>query len=133
MAINSKIESDLLDIQKELTELNKIRTIDVKIVEEVISLTKDIITTYKEANTNAKRAYLSFFFKKILIENKKVVDTQYQPVIDVLNKAKLGILTTNGLPLKDLFCNHKLEFEITLSDIKILSEGLGFKTSYFQT
>jgi hypothetical protein len=98
MAINSKIESDLLDIQKELTELNKIRTIDVKIVEEVISLTKDIITTYKEANTNAKRAYLSFFFKKILIENKKVVDTQYQPVIDVLNKAKLGILTTNGLP-----------------------------------
>lgn len=97
MAINSKIESDLLDIQKELTELNKIRTIDVKIVEEVISLTKDIITTYKEANTNAKRAYLSFFFKKILIENKKVVDTQYQPVIDVLNKAKLGILTTNGL------------------------------------
>lgn len=110
MVLNAKIDADMLDVQKELTEINKIRTIDVKIVDDVLALTRDIAQTYKEADTNAKRAYLSFFFKKILIENKKVVDTQYQPVIDVLNKAKLGILTTNGLPALEDFSNSVIGF-----------------------
>ncbi len=97
MVLNAKIDAEMLEVQKELADINKIRTIDVKIVDDVLALTRDIATTYKEADTNAKRAYLNFFFEKILIENKKVVNIQYQPVIDVLNKAKLGILTTNGL------------------------------------
>ncbi|MBU1110148.1 hypothetical protein KKB83_00835 [Patescibacteria group bacterium] len=29
------------------------------------------------------------------------------------------------LPLKDLFCNKKLEFGLALSDLKVLFEGLG--------
>lgn len=95
--LNAKVEADMTQVQKELTDIGKIRTIDVKIVDEVLALTQNIATTYKEAGTNAKRAYLNFFFDKILVENKKVVNIQYQPVIDVLNKAKLGILTTNGL------------------------------------
>ncbi|HRN70713.1 MAG TPA: recombinase family protein [Candidatus Woesebacteria bacterium] len=103
--LNAKIDAEMLEVQRELADINKIRTIDVKIVDDVLALTRDIATTYKEADTNAKRAYLNFFFEKILVENKKVVNVQYQPVIDVLNKAKLGILTTNGLP--DVDSNHE--------------------------
>jgi len=98
IVLNAKIESDLLDVQRELADISKIRTIDVKIVDDVLALTRNIARTYKEADINAQRAYLNFFFEKILIENKQVVNVQYQPVIDVLNKANLGILTTNGLP-----------------------------------
>ena len=101
MVLNAKIDSDMLEVQREIADINKIRTIDVRIVDDVLALTRDIASTYKEADTNAKRAYLGFFFNKILVENKKIVNTQYQPVIDVLNKAKLGILTTNGLPRRD--------------------------------
>ena len=94
---NAKIDSDMLDVQKELANIAKIRTIDIKIIDEVLALTQDIANTYKEAGTNAQRAYLNFFFDKILVEDKKIVGVEYQPVIDALNKAKLGILATNGL------------------------------------
>ncbi len=97
VVLNAKVEADLTEVQKELTNIGKIRTIDIKIIDEVLALTRDIAKTYKSSGTNAKRAYLYFFFDKILVENKKIVNIQYQPVIDVLNKAKLGILTTVGL------------------------------------
>jgi len=112
-------------------QINKIRTIDVDIVDEVLALTKDIAKNYKTSKTNAKRAYLNFFFNKILVEDKQIVEVQYQPVIEVLNKAKLGILDKILLPLKDLFCNHKLEFDITLNNLKILYESLDIRQPSF--
>lgn len=99
--LNAKIDADLLAVQKELADINKIRTIDIKIVDEVLALTQDIANTYSTAGTNAQRAYLHFFFKKIYIENKKTVKIEYQPIIEVLNKAKLGILSSNWLPALD--------------------------------
>jgi len=81
---------------------------DLKINYTITADEEKIARTYKEADINAKRAYLNFFFEKILVENKKVVNTQYQPVIDVLNKAKLGILTTNGLSWVDEIRNYYL-------------------------
>ncbi len=92
MVLNAKIDADMVIVQKELADINKIRTIDVKIIDEVLALTQDIATTYKTSGTNAQRAYLNFFFNKIQVEDKKIVNVEYQPVIDVLNKAKLGIL-----------------------------------------
>jgi len=44
---------------------------------------------------------LHFFFNKIQVEDKKNVNVEYQPVIDVLNKAKLGILDAIWLPGQD--------------------------------
>ncbi|PJE62957.1 hypothetical protein COU88_02165 [Candidatus Roizmanbacteria bacterium CG10_big_fil_rev_8_21_14_0_10_39_6] len=35
------------------------------------------------------------------------------------------------LPLKDLFCNQELEFDITLSDLKIAFENLGLQQPRF--
>lgn len=103
MVISAKIEAEMTDILKELADVRKVRTIDVKIVDDVLALTRDIATTYKEGDTNARRAYLNFFFSKILLENKKITNIQYQPVIDVLNKANLGILATNGLKTWDSY------------------------------
>ena len=102
--LNAKIDSDMVNVQKELADISKIRTIDIKVVDEVLSLTKNIAKTYKKAGTDAKRAYLHFFFSKILVEDKKIVKVDYQPVIDVLDKAKLGILSINWLPRVD--SNH---------------------------
>lgn len=125
--LNTKIDADTVIVQKELADINKIRTIDVKIVDEVLALTQDIASTYKTSGTNAQRAYLHFFFNKIRVQDKKIVGVEYQPVIEVLNKAKLGILDANWLPLKDLFCNHKLEFDLSLNDLKVAFEELGLK------
>lgn len=105
MVLNAKIDADMANVQKELADIAKIRTIDIKVVDEVLALTQNIAATYKEADTNAKRAYLRFFFRKIEINDKKIEEIDYQPVIEVLNKAKLGILATNWLP--DVDSNHE--------------------------
>ncbi len=97
--INSKLESELLEVQMELSEIEKIRTVDVKIVEEVLRLTQNIVKTYSEADTDKKRSFLHFFFQKIYVRNKIVVGVEYQPVIAVLNKAKKVILVSDWLPV----------------------------------
>ena len=95
--LNAKIDAELLDIQKELVDIDKIRTVDIKVIDEVLALTQNIVEAYKDADINAKRAYLRFFFKKMWVKDKKIVETEYQPVIEVLNKANLGILSVNWL------------------------------------
>jgi len=37
---------------------------------------------------------------------------------------------TIWLPLKDLFCNHKLEFDFSLDDLKIAFETLHLQLNY---
>ncbi|OGM59098.1 hypothetical protein A3A75_05565 [Candidatus Woesebacteria bacterium RIFCSPLOWO2_01_FULL_39_10] len=96
--LNTNIDKDFTDIQKELIKINKIRTIDIDVIDEVLALTKDIANTYKTSDTNTKRAYLNFFFNRILIEDKRIVKIEYQPVIEVLNQVKLGILDEVELP-----------------------------------
>ena len=103
--LNAKVEEELTEVQQELTDIGKIRTIDIKIVDEVLALTQNIAKTYTDAGTNAKRAYLNFFFDKIYVEDRKIVRVEYRPVIEVLKKAKLGILGTNWLPRVD--SNHE--------------------------
>ena len=74
---------------------------DASVANKVLAMTKDIASTYKTATTDAKRAYLRFFFDKIYVEDKKIVRVEYKPVIEVLNRAKLGILSINWLPRLD--------------------------------
>lgn len=97
---NTQLDAEALSIQKQLAEQDKVRTIDVSIVNEVLKLTRDIVTTYNSADTDHKRAYLHFFFQKIWVQNKQIVEVEYTPAIQVLNEAKLdlGILSTNWLP-----------------------------------
>jgi len=95
------LESELLTIQKELLEIDKIRTVDVDIVEEVIALTQNIVKAYDNADIERKRAYLKFFFKEIAVKNKSIVNITYQHVIDVLTQANRVILSTAWLPRLD--------------------------------
>jgi len=59
------------------------------------------------------------------VNDKKVVNTAYSPLVQELINQQQVILRKNWLPLKDLFCNHKLEFDFTLDDLRILFESLG--------
>ena len=99
--LNANIDKELLEVQKELAEIEKIRTVDIKIVDEVLALTQNIVKSYKNADIDTKRAYLRFFFQKFWVRNKKIVEIEYQPVIEVLNQANLGILSSNWLPGQD--------------------------------
>ena len=97
----TKIDSDLLDIQTELLEIDKVRTVDMNLIEEVMAITQDIAKAYKEADIYLKKAYLHFFFKEFLIKDKRIAEIKFQPIIDVLQQANSVILSTTWLPRVD--------------------------------
>ncbi|MBI4100693.1 recombinase family protein [Candidatus Microgenomates bacterium] len=94
--INAKLDSELLDIQKELAEQDKVRTIDISAIDEVLFLTQNIVKAYNKADIDHKRAYLHFFFQKIWLQDKRIVEVEYSPALKVLNEAKLGIISTEN-------------------------------------
>ena len=94
---NVQLDAEALVIQKELTEQNKTHTIDRNIINEVVMLTRNIVQTYEKSDINRQRAYLHFFFQKIWVKDKKIVEVEYTPALQVLNEAKLGILSANWL------------------------------------
>ena len=97
----TKIDSDLLAIQKEVLEIDKIRTVDMNIIEEVLEITQNIAKAYKKADIFRKKAYLHFFFKEFLVKDKKIAEIKYQPVIEALQQANTVILSTTWLPRED--------------------------------
>lgn len=100
-ALNSKVEEDLLNVQKELLDIENTKRVDPKIVDQVLEFTQQIVKGYKKADINNKRAFLRYFFEKIEVSHKKIVNIQYTPVIQALNRARLGILRTEMLPRLD--------------------------------
>ncbi len=103
--MNAKIGNELLHIQEELLEIEKIKTIDIDIMDEVLSITRDIASAYKRADIRRKKAYLHFFFKEFVVKDKKIVEVKYQPVINVLKETELVILRSSWLPRVD--SNHE--------------------------
>ena len=94
---NLQLDAEALAIQKELAEQDKVNVIDTKVINDVIELTRNIVKTYEKSDTDHQRAYLHFFFQKIWMQNKKIVEIEYTPALQVLNEAKLGILSSNWL------------------------------------
>ncbi|OGE36928.1 hypothetical protein A3D79_02305 [Candidatus Daviesbacteria bacterium RIFCSPHIGHO2_02_FULL_39_8] len=90
--LNAKLDARMSAVQKELADINKIRTIDTSIIDEILTFTNNIVKRYTEVDNDHKRGFLHFFFKEIFIKNKQIVRITYTPAIQVLNEARLSIL-----------------------------------------
>ncbi|EKE00343.1 MAG: recombinase [uncultured bacterium] len=102
---NAKLDAEMLNVQKELSDIDKMKTIDVAVVNEVLELTRNIAQSYARVDTDHKRAYLHFFFKKLWVKDRKIVEVEYTPAIQVLQDTHLVILSANWLPRVD--SNHE--------------------------
>jgi len=69
--------------------------------------------------------------QKVAIEPKKSWQILYNLPAEARSAEAINSQHTIWLPLKDLFCNQKLEFGITLSDLKIAFENLGLQQPHF--
>ena len=127
---HDEIQAEIENIDSELAKLGLNRKFDFDLLEEVLALTRNIPKTYKEAPQFLKRKYLNFFYDRIEVNDKKVVNTAYSPLVQELINQQQVILRKNWLPLKDLFCNHKLEFDFTLDDLKIFTSQFNQQAQY---
>lgn len=93
---------------------------DIDATIAILDLVNNIKETFAKANFEAKRHYLSIFFERIEVRDKKIAKVIYTPLFQSLIEAKTVRITTNLLPLKDLFINQKIEFETDLNSLKLL-------------
>ena len=63
----------------------------------------------EEGYTDHQRAYLHFFFQKIWVQDKKIMEVEYTPALQVLNEAKLGILSANWLRVPSIALTTALD------------------------
>lgn len=95
--LHDELQADINNIDSDLSKLEGERKFDFDLLEEVLALTRNIPKTYQEAPSFLKKSYLNFFFEKIMIDNKKVVDAAYSPLVQELINQQSVILRKNWL------------------------------------
>lgn len=72
--------------------------VDIQLIEDVLNFTRDIGKTYDEAPDFLKRHFLRFFFEKIMVKDRKIVNVIYTPVVTSLVKNNSVIIKNLMLP-----------------------------------
>ena len=99
--LHVKIQDKIYKINDRIQELENSVNIDINLVEEVLSFTKNIYKTYKEAPDFLKRHYLRFFFEKIFIKNRKISKIAPTPIFASLQDNREVIISKTQLPRED--------------------------------
>lgn len=95
--MHTKMQDKIYKLNERIRELESKSNIDINLIEEVLSLTKNIYKTYKQAPKFLKRHYLRFFFEKIFVKNKKISEIQPTPIFLILQENHRVIIRTNQL------------------------------------
>ena len=100
--MHAKIQDKIATANERIQELEDKNNIDINLIEEVLSFTRNIYKTYKEAPDWLKRYYLRFFYDKIFVKNRKVTRTVPTPIFAILLENHGVIITKHQLLGLDL-------------------------------
>ncbi|OGY14526.1 MAG: hypothetical protein A3A58_03155 [Candidatus Blackburnbacteria bacterium RIFCSPLOWO2_01_FULL_41_27] len=127
---HSEIQAQIIKCDTQIQEIEAKNRIDVDLIEEVLAFTRNIYKTYKQAPKFLKRHYLRFFFEKVMVKDKGVLEVVPTPIFAILRANHQVIITNSLLPLKDMFINREIEFDYSLENLKILySKCFNYLTS----
>jgi hypothetical protein len=71
---HTELQEKITNIELQMQEAESNNQLDVELIDEILAFTRNIYKTYKEAPGFLKRHYLRFFYEKLVVENKEVVD-----------------------------------------------------------
>ena len=86
------------DLENEMANIENHRGFDLALVNEVLDLDSDLYETYQKAVFEAKRHYLSIFFDRIEVYNKRIQKVEYAPLFQKLLDAQKVRVRSNLLP-----------------------------------
>jgi len=69
----NKLRAELEAVQDKIDELDQIRDIKVDVIQEVLKLTRDVQTAYRQASDELKRQYLHLFWEKFEVKERRIV------------------------------------------------------------
>jgi len=97
--LHAKIQDKIYKINGRIEELEEKANIDTNLIEEVLSFTRNIYKTYKQAPNFLKRHYLRFFFEKLYVKNCKVTKIEPTPIFAILRENQEVIISKLQLRL----------------------------------
>ena len=95
---HSEINFEIQNLENDEANIENQRGFDVELVSEVLSLDTNLYETYQKAVFEAKRHYLSIFFERIEVYDKKIRKVTYAPLFQKLLEAEKVTVSSNWLP-----------------------------------
>ena len=95
---HDKLEIEITDFDNQLSKLDNQQSVDVGLIEEVLSFSRNIYKTYIEAPSYLKKHYLRFFFQTIYVENQKITKVIETPIFAALRRQNYVIIKLALLP-----------------------------------
>lgn len=103
---HDKVQSQIDVCYRQIIDVERDRGIDIKFIEETLSLTRNIYNTFVSVSPELKRRYIFMFFDKITVQDKKIAKVEYRPLFKALLEEQTRvILRPNLLPGVD--SNHE--------------------------
>lgn len=94
----AELDLEITGINEEISKIDRSSNFDFDLLEEVLKLTLYIPATYAEAPTELKRHFLKFFFNRINVDNKKIIEVKYSDLLLELISCKRLIVVSSRLP-----------------------------------
>lgn len=98
---HAEINIEIQGYENDMANIENQRGFDVDLATEVLDLDNNLYETYQKAVFEAKRHYLSIFFDKIEVYDKKIRKVTYAPLFQKLLDAEKVTVSTNWLPRED--------------------------------
>jgi len=112
-----ELNYEIQNLENDMANIENQGGFDVKMISEVLGLDTNLYETYQKAVFEAKRHYLTIFFDRIEVYDKKIQKVVYSPLFQKLTEAEKVTVSSNRFSLKDLFRNKKVEINIDLDEL----------------
>jgi len=94
---HDEIQLKIQNVDAQVNEIERSCNIDMNLIEEVLSLTRNIADTYKEAPKFLKRHYMRFFYERFEVKNKVIISAVPTPIFLTLQANHALILRNEML------------------------------------
>ena len=95
---HAEITQQLDNLQVQTEDVEEEGKLDMPLVEQTLSLVKDIYQTYKNAPDPLKRHYLRFLYEGFTVDNKVIAEAKPTPIFNALKTANMVRLRQVQLP-----------------------------------
>lgn len=93
---HSELQDKILNSEAQLQEIDSQNKIDIDLIDEVLAFTRNIHQTYSEAPDFLKRHYLRFFYEKMVVKKKEIVEVVPTPIFASLINSQ-AIIMNQGM------------------------------------
>jgi len=96
---HQEINYEIQGYENDIANIENQRGFDVNLASEILDLDTNLYETYQNAVFEAKKHYLSIFFEKIEVADKKIQQVTYSPLFQKLLDAEQVTVSSKRLPL----------------------------------